>query len=49
MFVFCVVVWSKGIELEVKVVEYENDLVWFLGLKDGRDVYLLRFESVIML
>lgn len=44
-----VVARSKGTQPEAKAVEHGNDSVRALGLKDGRDVYLLRFESATML
>ncbi|OXG34174.1 hypothetical protein C367_00782 [Cryptococcus neoformans Ze90-1] len=44
-----VVARSKGTEPEAKTAEHGNDSVRPLGLKDGRDVYLLRFESATML
>lgn len=44
-----VVARRKETETEAKAAEHKDDSVRPLGLKDGRDVYLLRFESATML
>lgn len=44
-----VVARRKGTDSEAEAAEHKNDSVQPLGLKDGRDVYLLRFESSTML
>ncbi|KIR51494.1 hypothetical protein I315_05975 [Cryptococcus gattii Ru294] len=44
-----VVARRKGTDPEAEAAEHKDDPMRPLGLKDGRDVYLLRFESVTML